>query len=250
MKRRDFLMMAGTLPAGLALAADYGAAGTAGLATPEKLMEERKELTLLERIPLPYEQNELIPLFSQQQVNFHYEKHHAAYFKTLMGMIAGKPEEKMELDKLVIQAREKKDTKMFNNAAQLWNHNFFWLCLTPHSGEEPEGDLLEAINRDFGDFKTFSEKFVTACRDQFGSGWGWLVKDGKTGILSIETTQNAENPLGSHKIPLLTADVWEHTYYIDYQNRREDYLRAMLERINWEFVEGIFECDCAQERWG
>ncbi|MDO4550143.1 MAG: superoxide dismutase [Planctomycetia bacterium] len=247
MKRREFLMAASMIPTCLAFAADQACATCMD---SEELTKAREKLTFLEQIPLPYPENGLLPLFSEQQIKFHYEKHHLSYYKKLMQMISGKPEEELPLDELVIKARENTDEKIFNNAAQLWNHNFFWLCFSSTGGGVPEGTFMDAITRDFGDFHTFREEFITAAKEQFGSGWAWLVKDGKTGLLSIFTTLNAENPLGTHKIPLLTADVWEHAYYIDYQNRREEYLKVLFDKINWPFVASIYECPNAQKRWG
>jgi len=229
MKRREFLSTIGTAAAGIALAGTHAA--VFGQATAS-------DKYLLEQTPLLYKPDALAPLFSELQVNTHYGKHHAAYFNTLKELTTGKPEAGMELEALVIKAREQ-GGPLFNNAAQLWNHNFFWHCLTPNGGK-PESDLLKAIERDFGGFDQFSEQFRTASLKQFGSGWGWLVKDAKDGKLSILTTSNAENPLGTGKIPLLTADVWEHTYYIDYLNRRADYLKAFMDKINWAFVASRF----------
>ena len=144
----------------------------------------------------------------------------------------------MPLEEIVIGSRTQ-GGPLFNNAAQLWNHNFFWRGLSPHDGI-PRGELLAAIRNAFGSFEGFGKQFQEAALKQFGSGWGWLVKDASSGRLSIETTSNAENPLGTGKIPLLTVDVWEHSYYIDYLNRRADYLEAMLPKINWDFVAAQF----------
>ena len=223
MKRRGFLSTIGT-----------GAAttGIILLGTPATVLAQ--PTNLLMQTPLPYKPSELVPLFSELQVNTHYGKHHAAYAKALKEMTDGKPESAMDLESLIIKAREQGGA-LFNNAAQLWNHNFFWNCLAP-SGGKPEGELLKTIERDFGGFDQFSEAFRLASAKQFGSGWGWLVKDTKDGKLSVLTTSNAENPLGTGKIPLLTADVWEHTYYVDYLNRRADYLTSFFGKINWKFV--------------
>jgi len=233
MKRRDFLKAAGATAAGIALTATHTATvaqTTVAIPASDKYM--------LEQPPLLYKPDALTPLFSELQVNTHYGKHHAAYFNALKELTEGKLEAGMDLESLVIKAREQGGA-LFNNAAQLWNHNFFWHCLAPNGGK-PEGDLLKAIERDFGGFDQFSEQFRTASTRQFGSGWGWLVKDARDGKLSILTTSNAECPLGTGKIPLLTADVWEHTYYIDYHNRRADYLTAFMSKINWAFVASRF----------
>ena len=229
MKRREFLSSAGTAATGMTLAATHAVVFA---------QESASDKFLLEQIPLPYKPDALAPLFSELQVNTHYGKHHAAYFNTLKELTDGKPEAHMDLETLVIKTREQ-GGPLFNNAAQLWNHNFFWNCLAPNGGK-PEGELMKAIERDFGGFDQFSEQFRTTSAKQFGSGWGWLVKDAKDGKLSILTTSNAENPLGTGKIPLLTADVWEHTYYIDYLNRRADYLKVFMDKIHWGFVASRF----------
>ncbi len=161
---------------------------------------------------LPYELGDLAPLFSEEQMGFHYNKHHAAYFKGLAGLIAGKPEEKMSLEEIIVVARKAGGGPIFNNAAQAWNHTFFWNGMAPDGGGKPTGALLKAIERDFGSFNDFATKFQEAGVKQFGSGWVWLVRDVKGDKLSIISTSNAETPLGTDKIPLLTADVWEHTY--------------------------------------
>ena len=222
MKRREFLSTIGATVAGLALAGTETAAWG-------------QTKYMLVQYPLPYKPDALAPLFSELQVETHYGKHHAAYYNALKELTEGKQEAAMTLEALVIYAREQGGA-LFNNAAQLWNHNFFWQCLSPTGGGKPEGELLKAIERDFGGFDQFSEQFRTASTRQFASGWGWLVKDSNDGKLSILTTSNAETPLGTGKIPLLTADVWEHTYYIDYLNRRADYLKAFMEKINWGFA--------------
>jgi len=228
MKRREFLSTIGTTAAGLALTGTQTAAFAQATASDK-----------FKQAPLLYKSDALAPLFSELQVETHYGKHHAAYFNALKELTDGKPEANMELEALVVKAREQGGA-LFNNAAQLWNHNFFWHCLSPTGGGKPEGELMRAIERDFGGFEQFSEQFRTASMRQFASGWGWLVKDARDGKLSILTTSNAETPLGTGKIPLLTADVWEHTYYIDYLNRRADYLTAFLSKINWAFVTSQF----------
>ena len=232
MKRREFLATIGTTATGCVLAGSHAALFAQ---TP---VEKPTGKYLLEQPPLVYKSGALAPLFSELQVETHYGKHHAAYLNTLKELTNGNSEADMDLATLVVKVREQGGA-LFNNAAQLWNHNFFWNCLSP-TGGEPTGELMKAIARDFGSFDQFSEQFRTASVRQFGSGWGWLVKDAKDGTLSILTTSNAENPLGTGKIPLLTADVWEHTYYIDYLNRRADYLKAFMDKINWEFVASQF----------
>ena len=234
MKRREFLSTVGATAAGITLAGTQTA--VFAQATAAKLAPGQYTL---EQPPLPWKPDTLAPLFSEHQVSTHYGKHHVAYLNALKELTEGKPEARMDLEALVIKVRDQ-GGPLFNNAAQLWNHNFFWDCLSPNGGK-PEGDLLKAIEKDFGGFDEFSEQFRTASTRQFASGWGWLVKDATDGKLSILTTSNAETPLGTGKIPLLTADVWEHTYYIDYLNRRADYLKAFLDKVNWAFVAARFK---------
>lgn len=235
MKRREFLKTAGAMAA-LATTGTLSAKGEEAMTD----LSRKTELTEIAQVPLPYAKGDLAPLFTEEQMTFHYEKHHAAYLANLAKLIAGKPEEKLTLPALIIQARAA-GGGLFNNAAQLWNHNFFWYSMCPKGGGKPEGALLEAIVRDFGSFDDFVAQFCAASTAQFGSGWGWLVKDEKTGKLSITTTSNAECPLGTGQIPLLTADVWEHAYYLDYQNRRADFLKAFFAKANWKFAEARFE---------
>jgi len=234
MKRRDFLSAIGITTLEMTLAATHTTVFAQTTA-----VKPASDKYLLEQTPLLYKPDALAPLFSELQVNTHYGKHHAAYFNALKELTDGTPEAGMDLETLVIKARGQGGA-LFNNAAQLWNHNFFWDCLAPNGGGKPEGELMKAIERDFNGFDQFSEQFRTASARQFGSGWGWLVKDAKDGKLSIQTTSNAETPLGTGKIPLLTADVWEHTYYIDYRNLRADYLKAFIDKINWGFVASRF----------
>lgn len=232
MERRDFLASAGAVAAGLLLTKPLSAQ-----------MEREKMPTIpnaLTQPVLPYKLGDLAPLFSEEQMDFHYNKHHAAYFKGLAGLIAGKPEEKMTLDEIIFASRKAGGGPLFNNAAQAWNHTFFWYGMSPAGGGKPSGELLKAIERDFGGFDEFATKFQETGVKQFGSGWAWLVKDEKTGKLSLVSTSNAETPLGTGQRPLLTADVWEHAYYVDYRNLRADYLKKFFDKVNWEFVAGCF----------
>lgn len=236
MRRRDFLLTASAITV-LAATRTLPVKGATAMTKPSV-----PDFCAIAQIPLPYGKGDLAPLFSEQQMTFHYEKHHAAYLTNLLKLIEGKPEAGMPLCELVVKARAQ-GGGLFNNAAQLWNHNFFWCGMSPKGGGSPGGKLLEAIQRDFGGLDTFIEKFCAASVAQFASGWGWLVKDAKTGTLSITTTSNAECPLGTGKIPLLTADVWEHAYYLDYQNRRADFLKKMFDKLNWDFVAERFEAE-------
>ena len=184
---------------------------------------------------LPYQNDALEPHISKKTIEFHYGKHHAAYVKNLNALIANTQFEKMSLEEIVRNS----DGSVFNNAAQVWNHTFYWNCLAPanKSKTKPSGKLMKAIERDFGGFDDFKESFVKQSVSLFGSGWTWLVSDGN-GKLSILRTDNAKNPLTrENTTPLLCCDVWEHAYYLDYQNVRADYLKEFWHTINWSFVE-------------
>ena len=188
---------------------------------------------MIELPKLPYEINALEPHISQKTLEFHYGKHHAGYVTNLNKLIAGTPFENKSLDEIVKTSQG----GMFNNAAQVWNHTFYWNCMTPNPKKTaPTGKLMDAIVRDFGSFDAFKEQFINACVTLFGSGWAWLVAD-KTGKLSIVQTSNAATPLTTDMKPLLVCDVWEHAYYIDRQNARANYVNEFWSLINWEFVE-------------
>ncbi len=180
---------------------------------------------------LPYEKNALEPHISEETLEYHYGKHHASYVEKLNNLIKGTEFETMSLSAIIEQA----SGGLFNNAAQVWNHSFYWNCLSPNGGGEPEGELAADINKTFGSFNEFKEQFNTAATGNFGSGWTWLVKSTE-GKLEIINTSNAENPMTRDKKPLLTCDVWEHAYYIDYRNSRPSYLDAFWNLVNWEFV--------------
>ena len=188
---------------------------------------------MIELPKLPYEMNALEPHISQKTLEFHYGKHHNGYVNNLNKLIAGTPFESKSLEEIVKTAQG----GMFNNAAQVWNHTFYWNCMTPNPKKTaPTGKLMDAIVRDFGSFDAFKEKFINACVTLFGSGWAWLVAD-KEGKLSIVQTSNAQTPLTEGLKPLLVCDVWEHAYYLDYQNLRANYVNEFWSIINWEFVE-------------
>ncbi len=180
---------------------------------------------------LPYTKDALEPHISTETIEYHYGKHHQAYVDNINRLIPGTEFEKMSLEEII----QKASGGIFNNAAQIWNHTFYWNCLTPKGGAEPSGELAGAITKSFGSFAEFKEKFTSAAATLFGSGWAWLVKN-SDGSLSIETTGNAGNPLQEGKKPLLTCDVWEHAYYIDYRNARAKYLEAYWNLVNWDFV--------------
>ena len=186
--------------------------------------------------PLPYDKKALEPYMSASTLDFHHGKHHRAYVETLNKLIAGKPFERQPLEAIVREAYEsKKDAAIFNNAAQAWNHAFFWASMKPKGGGDPAGDLAKRIEKDFGTFEAFRAKFKEAATTQFGSGWAWLVMEG--GKLSVIKTPNAVNPLALGKAALLACDVWEHAYYLDFQNRRPDFVQSFLDHlVNWDFV--------------
>jgi len=184
-----------------------------------------------ELIELPYPKNGLEPHISQETIEYHYDKHHRTYVNNLNNLVAGTQYENMSLEEIVKNA----DGGIFNNAAQDWNHNFYWQSMKPNGGGEPQGKLLEAINRDFGSFAQFKDDFTDIAKSTFGSGWAWLVQN-DDGSLLIVSTSNGDNPLNDGKKPLLTCDVWEHAYYIDYRNARPKYIEAFWELVNWDFV--------------
>ena len=188
---------------------------------------------------LPYAEDALAPVISAKTISFHYGKHHATYIKTLNELITGTAYEALSLDEIVVRAASDKETaakKIFNNAAQAWNHDFYWHSMTP-KGDAPAGKIKDALETSFGGLDAFKKAFSQAAVGQFGSGWAWLVK-GKDGALKIEATSNADTPIAHGGTPLLVADVWEHAYYLDYQNRRPDHVAAWLDKlVNWSFAE-------------
>jgi superoxide dismutase, Fe-Mn family len=181
---------------------------------------------------LPFPMDGLAPFISRETLEFHYGKHHAAYVANLNKLIAGTEFETMTLEDIV----KKATGPVFNNAAQIWNHTFYWRCLMPSGGGEPKGGAAEAITRNFGTFAHFKEEFTKAAMATFGSGWAWLVK-GNDGKLTIESMSNAGTPLKDGRVAVLTCDVWEHAYYIDYRNNRAAYVEAFWTLVNWTFVE-------------
>ncbi len=181
--------------------------------------------------PLPYPKNALEPVISEETIDYHYGKHHQAYVINLNKLIEGSEFEGATLEEIITRA----EGPIFNNAAQVWNHTFYWNCLSPSGGGEPQGALKEAIESAFGSFDAFREQFIASATGNFGSGWTWLVKK-SDGTLAIVNTSNAGCPLTDGHSPLLTIDVWEHAYYIDYRNARPKYLEAIWGIINWAFV--------------
>jgi len=180
---------------------------------------------------LPYAANALEPVISAETIDFHYGKHHQAYVTNLNNLVPGTEFENASLEDIVM----KSDGGIFNNAAQVWNHTFYWNGLSPDGGGEPGGALGEAINAAFGSFDAFKAAFIKSGIGNFGSGWTWLVKN-SDGSVEIVNTSNAANPMRDGKKPLLTIDVWEHAYYIDYRNARPKYLDEIWSLVNWGFV--------------
>lgn len=184
---------------------------------------------------LPYSKDALAPTISAETLEFHHGKHHATYVNNLNNLIPGTEFEDMSLEDII----QKSSGGIFNNAAQIWNHTFYWNCLSPNGGGAPSGALADAINAAFGSFDGFKEKFSTSAATNFGSGWTWLVKK-SDGAVDIVNTSNAANPMTDGVTPLLTCDVWEHAYYIDYRNARPKYVESFWNIVNWEFVASNF----------
>ncbi len=180
---------------------------------------------------LPYAMDALKPFLTPETLEFHYGKHHQAYVTNLNKLVEGTPKAEATLETLI----KTTDGAIFNNAAQVWNHTFYWNCLGPNAGGEPTGALADMITKTWGSFAAFKEKFSAAAVGQFGSGWAWLVKNAD-GTLAIEQTSNAGNPMTKGQKPLLTCDVWEHAYYIDYRNARPKYVENFWSMVNWKFV--------------
>jgi len=186
--------------------------------------------------PLPYADNALAPVISANTLSFHYGKHHKAYVDNLNKLVAGTEYESAPLEKIIMETAGKADKAgIFNNAAQIWNHTFYWSSLRGNGGGQPTGKIAQMIESDLGGYENFKKELAATTVSQFGSGWGWLVVDG--GKLKIAKTGNAEVPFTKGQKPLLTIDVWEHAYYLDYQNRRPDYVSAVIEKLlNWDFA--------------
>lgn len=181
--------------------------------------------------PLPYAMGALEPHISKETLEYHYGKHHQAYVTNLNNLIPGTEFENKNLEEIILSA----SGAIFNNAAQVWNHTFYWHCLTPNGGNEPSGRLAAAINSAFGSFTAFKEAFSKAAIGNFGSGWTWLVLNAD-GAVALHNTSNAQTPMTENKKALLTCDVWEHAYYIDYRNARPKYVETFWNLVNWDFV--------------
>ena len=192
---------------------------------------------------LPYTKNALEPHISAETLEFHHDKHHAAYVNKLNELLPGSGLEGKELDEIIkATAGDSSKATIFNQAAQVWNHTFYWNCLTANGGGEPTGDLKAKIEEAFGSYAKFREEFKNAAVSQFGSGWAWLVADSVGGQLSISKTANADTPLAHNQVAVLTCDVWEHAYYIDYRNRRPDYVDTFLDKlVNWDYANAKYK---------
>jgi len=180
---------------------------------------------------LPYSKDALAPHISVETIEYHYGKHHNAYVTNLNKLTEGTPQANSSLEEII----KSSEGGIFNNAAQVWNHTFYWNCLSPNGGGKPSGDLAAAIDKQFGSFDKFKEEFTAKCATLFGSGWCFLVKS-TDGSLVIEQYANAGNPLTNGKTPVMTCDVWEHAYYVDYRNARPQYIEAFWKLVNWDFV--------------
>lgn len=184
---------------------------------------------------LPYAIDGLSPHISKETLEYHYGKHHQTYVTNLNNLVKDGEFANASLEEIV----KKSSGGIFNNAAQVWNHSFYWNCLSPNGGGEPTGAIKAAIDKKFGSFEEFKKQFTATCVGTFGSGWGWLVKT-PAGDLELVSTSNAATPLTSNNTALLTCDVWEHAYYIDYRNSRPNYMEAFWKLVNWDFVDQNF----------
>lgn len=190
---------------------------------------------------LPFAANALEPFISKETIEFHYGKHHQAYLVNLNKLLPGSPYDQASLDDIVRHA----EGPVFNNGAQVWNHSFYWNCLSPNGGGRPKGELFSAIERDFESFEVFREQFSTAGATLFGSGWVWLSTD-NSGKLFITKESNAGNPMRGGLKPVLTLDVWEHAYYIDKRNQRPAYIEDYWKLVNWSFAEKLYHEACSK----
>lgn len=186
--------------------------------------------------PLPFADDALAPVISANTLSFHYGKHHKAYVDNLNNLVKGSEWEHATLEAIINATAGKADkVGIFNNAAQTWNHTFYWNCLKPNGGGKPTGKIAAMIDSDFGGYDKFKTDFAQTCITQFGSGWGWLVAEG--GKLKLVKTPNAETPMTKGQTALLTIDVWEHAYYLDWQNKRPDHVNAVIDKLlNWDFA--------------
>nr|WP_315028583.1 superoxide dismutase [uncultured Chryseobacterium sp.] len=193
-------------------------------------------MTITQTLPeLPYSKNALQPIITEETFDYHYEKHHAAYVNNLVSLVKDTPLEGASVETIIQKGFEENNQGLFNNAAQHWNHSFFWNCMSPDGGKAPQGKIAELLDRDFGSFENFKEQFSTTAVKLFGCGWAWLAQNEK-GLLEIIPLKDAHTPLTSNKTPILTLDVWEHAYYIDYRNARPKFVEGFWEIVNWNFA--------------
>lgn len=184
---------------------------------------------------LPYDTNALNPIITEETFDYHYGKHHATYVNNLAGLVKDTPLETATVEEIIQKGFAENNAGLFNNAAQHWNHSFFWNCLSPNGGKAPQGRIAELLNRDFGSFEEFKNKFSETAIKLFGAGWAWLAQDDQ-GLLEIVPMKDAHTPLTENKTPILTLDVWEHAYYIDYRNARPKFVEGFWEIVNWDFA--------------
>ncbi|CAI9685639.1 superoxide dismutase [Elizabethkingia anophelis] len=184
---------------------------------------------------LPYDRNALNPIITEETFDYHYGKHHATYVNNLAGLVKDTPLENATVEEIIRKGFAENNAGLFNNAAQHWNHSFFWHCLSPNGGKTPQGRIAELIIRDFGSFENFKELFSTTAVKLFGCGWAWLAQD-ENQKLEIVPMKDAHTPLTENKTPILTLDVWEHAYYIDYRNARPKFVEGFWEIVNWDFA--------------
>lgn len=229
MQRRDFLVGSAVVGTGL------GSALKTAAVQAQSVSGKGETKMAFVQPPLPYAMDALKPFLSEEQIQFHYGKHHAAYFKNLNALVEGKPESAMSLRDVVIEAPA---GPVFNNAAQAWNHSFYWDCLKPQGGS-PSGSLAAAVDRDFGGLAALRAAMSEAAVKLFGSGWAWLAAD-KDGKLQVLALSNADTPLKHGLEPILTIDVWEHAYYIDYRNDRAKYVEGFWDHVDWDFAAKCF----------
>lgn len=216
----------------------------------------------IQLMDLPYPTDSLQPCISQSTVDFHYREHHRNYVNALKGLIENTHFEGMELEEIVLESASLRAEKpdIFNNAAQVWNHDFYWRCMAPHSHDQLSEDCYTLIRNQFGSLENLKTKFTESAKMVFGSGWTWLVKN-QDESLEIVNTHDADNPLVHQQTPLLVCDVWEHAYYLDYQNGRDRYLSGFMKVVNWDFVEdnlyrtfqgfhrGVTRLDTGKNQW-
>jgi Fe-Mn family superoxide dismutase len=223
------------------MSAAFAATDSTNTQTKENTMKPAlKEESMFTLPALPYAQNALEPHISANTLSFHYGKHHQAYVTNLNNLVKDTPLASASLeDVIAASAKDPAKAGIFNNAAQVWNHTFYWNSMKPNGGGAPKGELAKKIDKDFGGLDKFKEAFKQAGATQFGSGWAWLVLDG--GTLKVTKTGNADLPMVHGQKAILTMDVWEHAYYLDYQNRRPDYISTFLDKlVNWDFAEKNF----------